>query len=169
MQKYANACFRTLWEFRIVTSNNIRPKIRRINSDIRKAISILIMVTTTSQFLRDCIQVYLMYSLSGEWTTILITSWWWRHLRRLAVSKQATQKLQMKRCNLKKLNEIECKEEYQLKSQKRFVHLENLDDEVIINRAWETNRDNIKISVFMPSQNNVWLLYNKMTEIKWKQ
>jgi hypothetical protein len=33
-----------------------------------------------------------------------------------------------------------------LKSQIEFVALENLDAEVVINRAWETIRENIKIS-----------------------
>jgi hypothetical protein len=41
----------------------------------------------------------------------------------------------MKRHNIKKLNKVEGKEEYQLRSKKRFATLENLDDEVVINKA----------------------------------
>jgi hypothetical protein len=52
----------------------------------------------------------------------------------------------MERFNLKKLNEVECKEQYRVEILNRFVALENLDPEVDINRAWETIRENIKIS-----------------------
>jgi hypothetical protein len=47
----------------------------------------------------------------------------------------------MERFNLKKLNEVEGKE-----ISNRFTALENLDTEVEINKAWETIRENIKIS-----------------------
>jgi hypothetical protein len=50
------------------------------------------------------------------------------------------------RCYLKKLNEIEGKEQYHVEISNRFASLENLDDEVDINRAWVTIRQNIKIS-----------------------
>jgi hypothetical protein len=52
----------------------------------------------------------------------------------------------MERYNLKKLNEVEGKEHYHVEISKRFTALENLDTEVDINRAWETIRENIKIS-----------------------
>jgi hypothetical protein len=64
---------------------------------------------------------------------------------RLTVSKQATQKFDMERFNLKKLDEVEGKE-YQIEISNRFAALANLDDDVDINRAWETIRENIKIS-----------------------
>jgi hypothetical protein len=51
----------------------------------------------------------------------------------------------MERFNLKKLNEVEGKEHYQVDILNRFAALENLDTEVNINRAWETIRENIKI------------------------
>jgi hypothetical protein len=52
----------------------------------------------------------------------------------------------MKRFNLKKLNEVEGKEQYRVQISNRFAGLENLDTEVDINRAWETIRENIKVS-----------------------
>jgi hypothetical protein len=52
----------------------------------------------------------------------------------------------MERFNLKKLNEVECKEQYHFQISNRFAALENLDTEVYINRALETIRENIKIS-----------------------
>jgi hypothetical protein len=52
----------------------------------------------------------------------------------------------MERFKLKKLNEIEGKEQYRVEIWHRFAALENLDDVVDINRAWETTRENIKIS-----------------------
>jgi hypothetical protein len=51
----------------------------------------------------------------------------------------------MKSFNLKKLNEVEGKEQYRVKISNKFAGLENLDTEVDINRAWETIRENIKI------------------------
>jgi hypothetical protein len=39
----------------------------------------------------------------------------------------------MERFNLKKLNEIECKEQYRVEISNRFTALENLDAEVDIN------------------------------------
>jgi hypothetical protein len=50
----------------------------------------------------------------------------------------------MERFNLKKLNEVEGKEQYRVEILNRFAALENLDAEVDINRAWETIRENIK-------------------------
>jgi hypothetical protein len=52
----------------------------------------------------------------------------------------------MERFNLKKLNEVECKEHYHVEISYRFAALENSDAEVDINKAWETIRQNIKIS-----------------------
>jgi hypothetical protein len=67
---------------------------------------------------------------------------------RLAVSKQTTQRVLMERFNLKKLNEIEGKEQYHVEISNRFAVLENLDNEVDINRAWK----NIRISKFQPKR-----------------
>jgi hypothetical protein len=52
----------------------------------------------------------------------------------------------MERFNLKKLNNVEGKEQNHVEVSNRFAALEILDAEVEINSAWETIRDNIKIS-----------------------
>jgi hypothetical protein len=65
---------------------------------------------------------------------------------RLAVSKQTTQRVHMERFKLKKLNEVETKEQYLIEISNRFWTLENLDAEVDINRAWEIIRGNIQFS-----------------------
>jgi hypothetical protein len=55
-------------------------------------------------------------------------------------------KMDVERFNLKQLNE-EVKEQYQVTIKNKFAALENLDDNGDINRAWETIRENIRISV----------------------
>jgi hypothetical protein len=65
---------------------------------------------------------------------------------RLAVSKRIVKKMHMERFNLKQLNEEEIKEEYQVTIKYKYTALENLDDNGDINRAWDTIRENIKIS-----------------------
>jgi hypothetical protein len=52
----------------------------------------------------------------------------------------------MERFNLKKLNQVEGKEQYCVEVSNRFAVLEDLDVEVEINSAWEMIRENIKIS-----------------------
>jgi hypothetical protein len=47
---------------------------------------------------------------------------------RLAVSKQAAQKFDVKRLNLTKLNELEVRKQYHIKISNRFAALENLTD-----------------------------------------
>jgi hypothetical protein len=49
------------------------------------------------------------------------------NLRRLAVSKQTTHRVHMERFNLKKLNEVEGKEQYHVETSNRFTSLENSD------------------------------------------
>jgi hypothetical protein len=65
---------------------------------------------------------------------------------RLAVSKQTAHTINMERFNLKKLNEVESKEQYRVEIKNMFPVSENLDTKVDINRASETIRENIKIS-----------------------
>jgi hypothetical protein len=65
---------------------------------------------------------------------------------RLAVNKQRSQTFDMGRFNLKKLNDVEGKEQFRVEVANRFAALEDLDTEVEINSAWETIRENIKIS-----------------------
>jgi hypothetical protein len=52
----------------------------------------------------------------------------------------------MERFNLKKLNEVERKKQYHAEISNRFPSMKNLEEEVNINRAWETIRENIKNS-----------------------
>jgi hypothetical protein len=52
----------------------------------------------------------------------------------------------MERFNLKKLNEVEGKEQFRVEVPNRFPALEDLEAEVEINSAWETIRETIKIS-----------------------
>jgi hypothetical protein len=47
---------------------------------------------------------------------------------------------------IKNLNEVEGKEKNRVEISNKFAALLNLDTEVDINRAWETIRENIKIS-----------------------
>jgi 50S ribosomal subunit-associated GTPase HflX len=65
---------------------------------------------------------------------------------RLAVNKQAAQKSDGERFNLRKLKELEVKEKYQIEITNRFAALEDLDGEGDINRAWENIKENIKTS-----------------------
>jgi hypothetical protein len=65
---------------------------------------------------------------------------------RVAVNKQRSHRFHMERFNLKKLNEGGGKEQYRVEVSIRFAALEELDAEVEINSAWETIRENIKIS-----------------------
>jgi hypothetical protein len=54
--------------------------------------------------------------------------------------------MDMDRFNLKKLNEGEVKEQYQVTTKNRFSALENLEGNGDINRAWDAIRENIQIS-----------------------
>jgi hypothetical protein len=68
----------------------------------------------------------------------------------------------MERFNLKKLREVEGKEQYRVEISNSFAALENLDTEGDVNRAWETTRENIKISAkeslgyYEPKNNKSW-------------
>jgi len=64
----------------------------------------------------------------------------------LAVSKQSAQKFDGKIFNLRQLNELEVRNEYQIENTNRFAALENLSDGEDINRAWENVQENIKTS-----------------------
>jgi hypothetical protein len=65
---------------------------------------------------------------------------------RLAVNKQTSHKFNMERFNLKKLNDVEGKEQFRVEVSNRFTALKDLDTEVENNSAWETIRENVKIS-----------------------
>ena len=64
----------------------------------------------------------------------------------MAVSKQAAQGSDGERFNLRKLNELEVRKQYQTEVTNRFATLENLRDNKNINRAWETIIEYIKTS-----------------------
>jgi exonuclease III len=55
-----------------------------------------------------------------------------------AVSKQTTQRVHMERFTLKKLNEVEGREQHHVEISNRSAALEDFDTEVDTNRAWET-------------------------------
>jgi len=65
---------------------------------------------------------------------------------RFAVSKQATQKFNGERFNLRKLNELEVRKQYQIEITNRFAALENLNGSEDIKRTWENIIKNIKTS-----------------------
>ena len=65
---------------------------------------------------------------------------------RLAVSKQEAQWFGGERLNLRTLNELEVRKQYQIEITNRFAALENLSDDEDINRAWENTKENIKTS-----------------------
>jgi hypothetical protein len=65
---------------------------------------------------------------------------------RLAVNKQRSQRFDMEKFNLKKLNEEGGKGQFHVDVSNRFAALEDLDTDVEINSAWEKIRENIKIS-----------------------
>jgi hypothetical protein len=65
---------------------------------------------------------------------------------RLAVSKRAAQKIDTERFNVKKLNEGDVKEQYQVTIKNKFAALENLEDSGDINGAWDNIRENIRTS-----------------------
>jgi hypothetical protein len=64
---------------------------------------------------------------------------------RLAVSKRPVNKMDMERFNLKKLNEGEVKEQYQVTIKNKFSALENLGINGDNNRAWCAIREKMKI------------------------
>jgi len=63
---------------------------------------------------------------------------------RLAVCVQAAQRFDRQRFNLRKLNEPEVREEYQIEITNMFAALENLNDDEDVNRTWENIKENIQ-------------------------
>jgi hypothetical protein len=66
------------------------------------------------------------------------------------------------RLNVRKLNEVEVRKQYQILITNSFVALENLSDDEDINRSWENIKKNIKnsakesISLHEMKQNKAW-------------
>jgi hypothetical protein len=77
-----------------------------------------------------------MYDVSGELTV----------RERLTVSKQDAQKFDVERFNLRKLSELEVREQSHIEISVRFAAVENVNDSEDINRAWENITENIKTS-----------------------
>jgi len=65
---------------------------------------------------------------------------------KLAVGTQASQRFDRQRFNLRKLNEPEVREQYQIEITNRFAALENLNDDEDINRTWKYIKENIQTS-----------------------
>ena len=84
---------------------------------------------TVSQKIRDL--GYLVIAKVGE---------------RLAVGKQATQRYDRQRFNLRKLNEPGVRNQYQTEITNRFAVLENLSDDEDVDGTWESIKENIKTS-----------------------
>jgi predicted rRNA methylase YqxC with S4 and FtsJ domains len=73
-----------------------------------------------------------MYDLSGELNVILITIWWLHKLGNVWQEvKQQHRILIGERFNLRKLNELEVRKQYQIKISNSFASLKNLSDKVI--------------------------------------
>jgi hypothetical protein len=64
----------------------------------------------------------------------------------LVVNKRRSHRFHTERFGLKKLNEVEGKEKYRAEVSNGFAALEDLGAEEEINGAWETIREDIKIS-----------------------
>jgi len=60
---------------------------------------------------------------------------------RWAVIKQAAQTFDGERFNLRKLNVLEVKKQYQVETANKFAALENLSDDEDINRSWENIKE----------------------------
>jgi hypothetical protein len=65
---------------------------------------------------------------------------------RLAVSKLAPQKIDTERLNVRKLNEEDVKEQYQVTIGNKLAALENLEENGDTNGTWDNIKENINIS-----------------------
>jgi hypothetical protein len=88
-----------------------------------------------------------MYYLSGETGCdtdhyLVVT----KAREKCAVSKQAAQKFDAERFNLRKLNELEARIQYQINISDRFAALENFIYSEDINMTWKNIKEKIKIS-----------------------
>jgi copper oxidase (laccase) domain-containing protein len=63
---------------------------------------------------------------------------------RISVSKQARQNFDLERFDLKKLDDVGVKEQYQVEISTIFTALESADKGFDINNAWESIRENLK-------------------------
>jgi hypothetical protein len=63
---------------------------------------------------------------------------------RQAVAKYRSNRFHMKIFNLKKLNESECRKKYCTEVSNMYAASEDVNNEVEVNSAWETIRENVK-------------------------
>jgi hypothetical protein len=75
-----------------------------------------------------------MYKVSRELIVTPIIIWWLQNRERPAVRKPA-QKFDGERFNLRRLNDLEVRKQYQIENTNRFAALENLNDDKDINWA----------------------------------
>ena len=61
----------------------------------------------------------------------------------MAVNKQAAQNFDGEGFNLRKLNELEVRKQYQIEIANRFAAFGNQSDNEDINRTWENIKENI--------------------------
>ena len=101
----------------------------------------------------------------------------------LALSKLAKQKFAVERFNLRKLDELNVRKQYQIKISNRFADLENLSDSEDINSTWENIKGNIKepqlksLCLYELKQHNPWfeeeclrfLDQRKQAKMQWLQ
>ena len=64
----------------------------------------------------------------------------------VAESRQAAEKFDVGRFNLRKRNEVEVKKKFQIENTNSFATFEYLSDSEDINRAWDNKKENIKTS-----------------------
>jgi len=62
------------------------------------------------------------------------------------VGKQAAQRFDRQRFILRKLNEPEVREQYQIEITNRFAALENVNDDGDVNSTWENIKENVQTS-----------------------
>ena len=62
------------------------------------------------------------------------------------MGKQAAQRFDRQRFNLRKLNKPGVREEYQIEITNRFAALENLNEDEDVDRTWENIKENIQTS-----------------------
>jgi hypothetical protein len=116
-------------------------KKKNVKSTISQHSNIYKYIWTSPCGKADCVitaerqtEGYLMSNLSKGLNVILTTIWVLQVRKQLSVSKQ-----QCKSLLLKDLNDVEMKEQYEVKISNRYAALGNLDDNVNIDRTWKVS------------------------------
>jgi hypothetical protein len=71
-------------------------------------------------------------------------------VRERPIVSKRTHKFETEMSTLKELNEAKGKEQYRVETSYSFAALENPDDDVHINRAWETVEEHIELEEHKP-------------------